>query len=110
MEHLSHELEQRNKNWQDLSEEEAVSLAAECVDAVAERYQGRKYFQSNRVSFMLKRLKNEGGSFGLGDVAPDAGGRLCADLHGKKDSGAMIKSGNRCVFRLVKMQKSVSMV
>lgn len=59
MEHLSHELEQRNKNWQDLSEEEAVSLAAECVDAVAERYQGRKYFQSNRVSFMLKRLKNE---------------------------------------------------
>jgi len=59
MEHLSHELEQRNKNWQDLSEEEAVLLAAECVDAVAERYQGRKYFQSNRVSFMLKRLKNE---------------------------------------------------
>ena len=59
MEHLSHKLEQRNKNWQDLSEEEAVLLAAECVDAVAERYQGRKYFQSNRVSFMLKRLKNE---------------------------------------------------
>ena len=59
MEHLSHELEQRNKNWQDLSEKEAVLLAAECVDAVAERYQGRKYFQSNRVSFMLKRLKNE---------------------------------------------------
>ena len=59
MEHLSHELEQRNKNWQDLSEKEAVLLASECVDAVAERYQGRKYFQSNRVSFMLKRLKNE---------------------------------------------------
>ena len=38
---------------------EAVLLASECVDAVAERYQGRKYFQSNRVSFMLKRLKNE---------------------------------------------------
>ena len=75
---MSHELEQRNKNWQDLSEEEAVLLAAECVDAVAERYQGRKYFQSNRVSFMLKRLKNE---------VVHSGGRLCADLHGKRIPG-----------------------
>lgn len=59
MEHFSHELEREDREWQDLTEEEAVSLAAECVDYAVERYQGQKYFQSGRTLFMTKRLKNE---------------------------------------------------
>lgn len=57
MEHLSHELEQRNKNWQDLSEEEAVLLAAECVDAVAERYQGKKIFSIEPSVLYVKAVE-----------------------------------------------------
>ena len=59
MEHLSHELEKMNKGWNDLTEDEAVTLAAECMDAVAGGYQGKKYYQSYRSAFMLHRLKNE---------------------------------------------------
>lgn len=59
MEHFSHRLEQENREWQDLTEEEMRSLAEECMEYSVERYQGRKYFQSHRTEFMIKRLKHE---------------------------------------------------
>lgn len=59
MEHFSHRLEQENREWQDLTEEEARGLAEECIEYSVERYQGRKYFQSHRTEFMIKRLKHE---------------------------------------------------
>ncbi len=59
MEHFSHELERANKEWQDLSENEAKELASLSIDYAVERYQGKKYFQSRRTEFMTRRLKNE---------------------------------------------------
>lgn len=59
MEHFSHELERENREWQDLTEEEAEELAGRCIDYAVEHYQGQKYFQSRRTEFMTKRLKNE---------------------------------------------------
>lgn len=59
MEHFSHRLEQENREWQDLTEEEAESLARECMEYSVAHYQGRKYFQSHRTEFMIRRLKHE---------------------------------------------------
>lgn len=59
MEHFSHELEKREKEWQDLTEEEAKELAGQCVEYVVGRYEGDKYFQSKRAEFMVRRMKNE---------------------------------------------------
>lgn len=59
MEHFSHELEREDREWQDLTEEEAVNLAGQCIDYAVEHYQGQKYFQSGRSLFMTRRLKNE---------------------------------------------------
>lgn len=59
LEHFSHELEKREKNWQELSEAELYRLAEESVDYAVSRYEGKKYFQSKRTEFMVHRLKNE---------------------------------------------------
>ncbi len=59
LENFSHELERAGKEWQDLTEEEARQLARKSIDYATERYEGRKYFQSKRTEFMLRRLKNE---------------------------------------------------
>ncbi len=59
MEHFSHRLEQEGKEWQDLSEAEAKTIAEDCVDYAVERYEGRKYLASGRTRFMTHRIKNE---------------------------------------------------
>lgn len=59
MEHISHELEKQHKTWQELTEKEAIELAAASMDSVVKEYEGKKYFQSNRALFMVQRLKNE---------------------------------------------------
>lgn len=59
LEHFSHELEKMGKTWQDLTEGEAGELAEHSIDYATERYEGKKYFQSKRTEFMMRRLKNE---------------------------------------------------
>ena len=59
MEHFSHELERKNREWQDLTEEEAKELAVRCMDYAVEHYREKKYLQSRRTEFMTRRLKNE---------------------------------------------------
>lgn len=59
MEHFSHELEKRGQNWQQLTESEVYELAEKSVDYATKRYEGKKYFQSKRTEFMIRRLKNE---------------------------------------------------
>ena len=59
LEHFSHELEKMEKEWQELTEEEAEELAVKSVDYAAERYAGRKYYQTKRTEFMIRRMKNE---------------------------------------------------
>lgn len=58
MEHFSHLLEEEEKSWQDLTEEEAGQLAAACVDYAVEEYKGEMFHQSKRVEFMIRRMKN----------------------------------------------------
>ena len=57
MEHFSHELDGTGRLWQDLSEEEALSLAGQCVDYVTDRYKGDLFHQSKRSEFMRERLR-----------------------------------------------------
>ena len=57
MEHFSHELEDRDSQWQDLSEQEALSLAGQCVDYVTDSYKGDLFHQSKRAEFMRERMK-----------------------------------------------------
>lgn len=59
LEHFSHELEKAGKEWQDLTETQARELAEKCIDYATERYEGRKYYQSKRTEFMIRRMKNE---------------------------------------------------
>lgn len=59
LEHFSHELEKAGKEWQDLTEEEARELAVKSIDYATERYEGKKYYQSKRTEFMIRRMKNE---------------------------------------------------
>lgn len=59
LEHFSHELEKMGKEWQELTEEEAGELAVKSVDYATERYAGRKYYQTKRTEFMIRRMKNE---------------------------------------------------
>lgn len=59
MEHFSHELEKQEKEWQDLTENEARELAGRSIDYATERYEGMKYYQSKRTEFMIRRMKNE---------------------------------------------------
>ena len=48
---------------------------------------GQKIFSIEPSVLYVKAVEKRGGSFGLGDVASDAGGGLCADLHGKRIPG-----------------------
>lgn len=59
LEHFSHELEKMGKEWQDLTEEEAIQLADISIAYATERYEGKKYYQSKRTEFMIRRMKNE---------------------------------------------------
>lgn len=56
MEHFSHELGDRG--WQDLSEEEALTLAGACADFVTDNYKGDMFHQSGRAEFMRERIKS----------------------------------------------------
>ncbi len=58
MEHLSHLLEEENRSWQELTEEEVCRLAEICIDHAAEEYRGDMFYQSRRVEFMIRRMKN----------------------------------------------------
>lgn len=58
MEHFSHLLEEEGKEWQDLTEEEAIQLAAACVDYAVTEYKGEMFHQSKRVEFVIRRMKN----------------------------------------------------
>lgn len=57
MEHFSHELEDRGSQWQDLSEQEALALAGQCVDYVTDSYKGDLFHQTKRAEFMRERMK-----------------------------------------------------
>lgn len=57
MEHFSHELEDMSRQWQELSEEEALSLAGQCVDYVTDSYKGDLFHQTKRAEFMRERMK-----------------------------------------------------
>ena len=57
MEHFSHELEDENREWQDMSEQEVLELADRCVDFVTDRYRGDLFHQSGRTEFMKVRMK-----------------------------------------------------
>ena len=48
---------------------------------------GQIIFSSEPSVLYVKAGDKRGGTFGLGDVAADAGGGLCADLHGKRIPG-----------------------
>lgn len=57
MEHFSHELEEKNQQWQDLAEDEVYQMAEDCIDFVIEGYKGDMFHQSKRVEFMIIRMK-----------------------------------------------------
>lgn len=59
LEHFSHEMERLGRSWQELTEEEVYTLVEESVAYATERYEGKKYFQSKRSEFMVRRIKNE---------------------------------------------------
>lgn len=57
MEHLSHRLEEEDRSWQDLTEEEIQELAGICIDHAVEEYKGKMFHQSKRTEFMIHRMK-----------------------------------------------------
>lgn len=57
MEHFSHELEEGEKTWRDLEEEEALALAEHSVEYAVRDYRGEKFFQSRRTEFAVTRMK-----------------------------------------------------
>lgn len=50
LEHFSHELERVEKEWQDLTEEEARQLACKSIDYATERYEGKNIFSRSARS------------------------------------------------------------
>ena len=56
LEHFSHMLEEQQKTWQDLTEEEIFSMTEECVDRALE-YKDQMFYQTRRVSYMAVRMK-----------------------------------------------------
>lgn len=57
MEHFSHEMEDRGKKWQDLTEEEVFALADEGIAYATEHYKGDLFRQTKRMAFMRERMK-----------------------------------------------------
>lgn len=58
MEHLSHILEEQERQWQDVPEGEVRQMAADCVEYAIGGYKGQMFHQSKRVEFMVTRMKS----------------------------------------------------
>lgn len=57
MEHISHEMEKKQREWQDLTEEEIPVLAEEALDYVLSDYKDNMFHQSKRVEFVVTRMQ-----------------------------------------------------